>query len=56
MLPAHVDAHANLGAALQMQGRLDEAGAQFQEAMQFAPDHPDLPARLDAALAELTRR
>ena len=62
--PDNVEAHNNLGnALLKMPGRLNEAVAEYQEALRLKPDYPDahnnlgnaflqMPGRLDDAIAQ----
>jgi tetratricopeptide (TPR) repeat protein len=48
-------AHLNLGAALHDQGRLTEAIAEYQAALQFKPDYTDVLNNLGNALVESGR-
>lgn len=51
--PAFVDAHNNLGIALLLQGKNEEAAEQFQQALELNPEDPD--ALVNAANAQLGR-
>jgi len=48
--PTYVEAHVNLGVALQRRGRLDEAVAQYQEALRLAPGAAKVRQNLGLAL------
>ncbi len=54
--PRSADAWRLLGAALQAQGRLDEAAAAFREALRLRPADADAHCELGAVLASLGRR
>jgi tetratricopeptide (TPR) repeat protein len=48
--PNYADAHSNLGVALASQGKLDEAIAQYTEALRLDPDHARAHGNLGLAL------
>jgi len=50
--PAFADAHNNLGNMLLQKGRLDEAMAHFQKALESLPDFADARSNLGAALLQ----
>ena len=52
---ASSDAMSNLGLALHATGRYEEAMASFRNALQFAPDHPEILYNLANACLELGR-
>lgn len=45
--PASASAHNDYGVTLARLGRLDEAAAEFREALRLRPDHPDARANLE---------
>jgi tetratricopeptide (TPR) repeat protein len=53
--PNHVEAHYNLGLALQMQGKFEQAAACYRRALVFRPGHFDALANLGVALKDLGR-
>src|SRR5262249_38723664 len=53
--PAHASEHANLGAALQAQGKLDAAVASYARALALKPDYPEAHNALGTALQVLGR-
>ena len=55
LLPDDADAHYNLGNALLMLGRLDEAEASYRRALQTSPDHVDAYYNLGNTLRNLGR-
>jgi tetratricopeptide (TPR) repeat protein len=50
--PAFAEAHASLGATLQLLGALDAAELSYREAQRIAPDLPGVGANLDVLAAE----
>jgi len=54
-LPHYAEARNNLGIALGMSGRLDEAINQFREALRVKPDFADARRNLEMALASRRR-
>jgi cytochrome c-type biogenesis protein CcmH/NrfG len=52
--PNHAEAHNNLGVALAMTGRLDEAIVALSRAARLAPDNPDYASNLARARAAAT--
>jgi tetratricopeptide (TPR) repeat protein len=50
--PTFAEAHASLGATLQLLGALDAAEQSYREAQRIAPDLPGVGANLDVLLAE----
>ncbi len=52
--PGYVDAHKNLGQSMDRKGRIEEAVAQYQEALRFSPD-PDARYLLGLDLEKLGR-
>ncbi len=48
--PDYVEAHNNLGLALQSRGRFEEAIASFGKALQIKPDYAEAHNNLGAAL------
>lgn len=50
--PAYVEAHNNHGFALGLQGRLNEAIQQFQEALRLKPDYAEAHYNRGIALAQ----
>jgi protein O-mannosyl-transferase len=53
--PTSSIAHSNLGAVLFREGKLDEARAQFQKAVQLSPSYADALTNLAFVLGELDR-
>jgi Flp pilus assembly protein TadD len=53
--PGQFQARANLDNALRDLGRLEEAAAQYLEALRLQPDEPDLHAGLGSLLYSLGR-
>lgn len=53
--PDSVDTHNNLGMALAMKGRLEEAAAEFRWVLERHPNLADVRANLGAALGEMGR-
>ena len=49
------EAHYNLGIALRQKGRVDEAIAEYQEALQINPDYGDAHINLGSALLQAAR-
>ena len=49
--PHYAEAHSNLGVALAMMGRRDEAITELSEAVRLAPDNRDYSSNLAAARA-----
>ena len=54
-VPLSAEAQNNLGAALLVQGQIDEAIVHFQDAMHLDPDHAEARANLGVALARRGR-
>jgi Tfp pilus assembly protein PilF len=50
--PQNANAHNNLGVILILQGKLDEAIAHFNRAVQIDPNYTDARNNLNRALAE----
>ena len=48
--PSLAETHNNLGFALRLRGRLDEAIDEFQKALKLRMDYPDAQNNLDSAL------
>jgi len=54
-VPRSAQAHNNLGGSLLVQGRIDEAIEQLQEALRLDPDHAEAHSNLGVALARRGR-
>jgi len=48
--PAYANAHNNLGKALEVQGHLDEAIGEYDEALRIQPDNPQTRQNMSGAL------